>query len=317
MKKTLLALMVAGVASTAGAAEIMNTGNLSVTTDANFEVSYQYDAYQSFDEKGNEESRDRLAYDDAEIAFTAESIINDNWTAFLKYGLEMKYDDASVGSTDIVGGFKFFNNHLIEFGRAGNVLDLGSTTSYNIGLDVSQDELDTYEDIIAYYYTGDAFSAGVSYSFDLSTSGDDNSAAAVFLGGDVGGFNIRGDFGYQNPEGNDADLYVYGLKLGYAGDLASFGAAYTGTTTSGLDDENTGDLYDLWVSWSATSVDWSIGVQYIDIETASIDKDGTLGYVNATYPVNDVVGLYAELGYLDSDAKDAGMGGSVGMTMSF
>jgi outer membrane protein OmpT len=316
MKKTLLALAVVAAAGSVNAAELMNTGNVSVTTDADFEVALKYGPFADNPE---------ISYDGAEIGFAAESVINDNWTAFLKYGMEMSYgenltynyDDEGVtkeGSksvvtaTDIVAGFKFYQNHMIEFGQTSHVLDLGNSQHKDIGLDISNDELPAVEDLIVYEFTGEQIGFGASVELS-GIEGKDRTGYAVYLDGSVGNFNLRGDFG-MGTDGKGADeteATIYGIKGDYTADVFSVGLAYTGTSKDDAD----ASLIDAWVGFSA-GLDWYLGTQYLS--TDNVDSYSV--YLNTTYALNDVVGVYAEIGMADIEVDD-GFGGSVGMTMSF
>jgi outer membrane protein OmpT len=302
MKKTLLALAVVAAAGSVQAAELMNTGNVSVTTDADFEVSLQYGPFAD---------DPSLEYDGAEIGFAAESVINDNWTAFLKYGLEMPYGETNVTTTDIVAGFKFYQNHMIEFGETSHVLDLGNSQHKNIGTSIENDDLPSVEDIIVYGYTGETFGFGASY--ELATlQGGDNDSFSAYVDGSFGDFYVRGDYGFGTVAATDNDVNIYGIKGTYTADMFSIGAAYSGSTFDAGDDIN---LVDLWVGFSA-GLDWYLGTQIAD----QGDDSAYTVYLNTSYALNDVVGLYAEIGMADKDIEgvaDDGFGGSIGMTMSF
>ncbi len=314
MKKTLLALAVVAAAGSVNAAELMNTGNVSVTTDADFEVKLVF---------APGEDDPQISYDGAEIGFAAESVINDNWTGFLKYGLEMVYDAGtqdvtaedgteigtvggnSVVSTDIVAGFKFYQNHMIEFGQTSHVLDLGNNQSKDIGVDFDNSELPSVEDIIVYMYTGEAFGAGFSYDLNRIEGGEEDNFA-LYVDGNFGGLYLRGDAGFGSTDGNDEA--VYGVKGTYTADAFSVGASYAATSVDVGDDIS---ITDLWVGFSA-GLDWYLGAQFGE-------KGGDSAYnvyLNTNYDLNDVVGLYAEIGMADDDV-DSDFGGSVGMTMSF
>ncbi|MBM7036182.1 porin [Vibrio ulleungensis] len=300
MKKTLLALAVVAAAGSVNAAELMNTGNVSVTTDADFEVKLVFDPY---------EDDAKIEYDGAEIGFAAESVISDDWTAFLKYGLEMEYDSGDVVSTDIVAGFKFYQNHTIEFGQTSHVLDLGNNQSKDLGIDFDNSELPNVEDIIVYMYTGEAFGAGFSYDLNRIEGGKDDNFA-FYLDATFGGLYLRGDAGVGSELG--VDERVYGVKGTYTADVFSVGASYAATDTDGTD---TLSIIDAWVGFSA-GLDWYLGTQYGN----QGDNSGYNVYLNTNYALNDVVGLYAEVGYAGNDianVKDDGAGGSLGMTMSF
>ena len=305
MKKTLLALAVVAAAGSVNAAELMNTGNVSVTTDADFEVKLLMGPFADDPE---------LSFDGAEIGFGAESVINDNWTAFLNYGLEMLYEaDAgnTVVSTDIVAGFKFYNNHMIEFGQTSHVLDLGNSQHKDLGTSIENDDLPEVADIIVYNYTGETIGFGASYDLNRVEGGKDDGFAA-YLDGSFGDLYVRGDLGLGTVEGTNAN--VYGLKATYSAEVFSVGGAYS---VSDLDTDADVDISvaDLWVGFSA-GLDWYLGTQFAD----QGDNSAYTVYLNTTYALNDVVGFYGEIGMAEKDidgSKDDGFGASIGMTMSF
>jgi outer membrane protein OmpT len=309
MKKTLLALAVVAAAGSVNAAELMNTGTVSVNTDADFEVSL---VQGPFSDDPN------FSYDGAEITFGAESVINDNWTAFLNYGLEMLYDaddnNNEVVTTDIVAGFKFYQNHSIEFGQTSHVLDLGNDQIKNLGVDISNSELPSVTDIIVYDYTGESFGFGASVDL-ANIEGTDKTGYAVYLDGSFGDLYVRGDFGMGSEDATDSDFTVYGVKATYTMDAFSVGGSYVGSSNEVASVTTDTSLIDLWVGLSA-GLDWYLGTQIADQE----DDSAYSVYLNGTYNVNDVVGVYGEIGMADADiagVEDDGFGYSIGMTMSF
>jgi outer membrane protein OmpT len=319
MKKTLLALAVVAAAGSVNAAELMNTGTVSVTTDADFTVSLTDGPFN--------EGKPAISYDGAEIAFGAESVINDNWTAFLNYGLEMEYG-GDVVSKDIVAGFKFYNNHQIEFGKTEHVLDLGSNKLEDLGLDISNSELPSTEDLIVYMYTGENFGAGISYELSGAIEGAQEEGVAVYLDGNIGGLYLRGDYGMG--EDDAAEYSVYGVRGDYAWDMASLGLSYVGSSKDfdGADSTDV-SLIDAWVGFSA-GLDWSLGLQYITADDSTNSADGSLYYLGTSYSLNDVVSVYGEIAYGDTEGSldldvpggvtlgdNDGFGYSIGMKMAF
>lgn len=296
MKKTLLALAVVAAAGSVNAAELMNTGNVSVTTDADFEVKLVF-------APGADDPT--INYDGAEIGFAAESVISDDWTAFLKYGLEMPYGADNVVTTDIVAGFKFYQNHMIEFGETSHVLDLGNNQSKDIGIDFDNSELPAVEDIIVYGYTGETFGFGASYDLNRIEGGQDDNFA-FYVDGTFGDVYLRGDAGFGSQ--GDVNEAVYGIKATYTADVFSVGGSYAATS---IDDAEDIYIIDAWVGFSAV-LDWYLGTQY----GAQGDADAYNVYLNGTYALNDVVGLYGEIGTEGND-DDSDFGASIGMTMSF
>jgi predicted porin len=290
MKKTLLALAVMTAAGAVSAAEVAKIGNMSLSTDGDFEIALEL----------KETDGDMaVTYDNAEIAFTGESVINEDVSAFLEYGLEMQRGDTVI-SKDIAAGFKG-GWGTVTFGKTGHVLDLGSSESKNIGADISNDDLPSSDDIIKYESANDGVNFGASYNFDVAND-QAGSGFSAYVSGDVSGVSLRGDFG------TTGDINIYGVKGSYTGDAFSIGAAYAGS-----DGALEPTIIDGWVGFSA-GLDWKLGVQ-----TGSRgDVDAMAYYLNTSYDLNDVVGFYGEVGALDSDAyADGGFGASVGMTMAF
>ncbi|MGR5133533.1 porin [Vibrio alfacsensis] len=276
MKKTLLALAVAGISTSALAA-----GNIYDNGETSFNVSGEIDTYlstRSNEINGKEVKKNDLDLDLwAKIQIDAQHKLNQDITVFGSFEIEngagFGYDESeanSVSTDDLYVGAYFGQNWGVAVGEIG---DFGDTLDA-ITLDITNEGYDLGDDFVNSLESG-GHAAAVKGSFEQLTV-----IADVYL---------------DQEENNDV---AYGFSAEYAlNDMFTVGAMYQDQGTRMVDSEKF-EYSIMGASARFNKDNFEAAVAYIveDINNEDLDTIAAA----AGYQINDAR-LYTTFGFSDGE----------------
>lgn len=337
MKKTLLALLVAGAATSANAAvTVYDNGGVSIDVTGAAEV-------QVYKDYGDSPDTD-IRIDDGDLGTVAKLSINEDLYAIGGFGLYFEDDD--VGSDEAYVGFGSETYGEFTIGRQLLISDdagIGKDYEFGTGgVDFVQTEGDeTYK----YVYDNGTFYFGTSglvssdngtYLNDSNQEIDVTGSTEIYdarVGYRVAGLDARfyyytgkniatSLFGEDGDPGVDTDVYSLELEyqltdaIGLAGSWSNIN--YESSVDSSQEIE--ADVYQIAADYQWNNTNFAAGWNFWD-ETKSSQEIGEIDartyYVTVTQRVHQFAKVYAEVGYDDDDSLDENVAYLVGMEVAF
>jgi predicted porin len=296
MKKLVLAsaIAVAAVSGAATAAEVFKKDALTLSVTGELEI-------QVGQAIGDDEDIE-VFYDELELGFGAEYVINNNVTAFGNVVLNFNEQAENGNSDDTLDqayvGLKT-GNFSTSIGRQyfGSD-DFGIEKSYSLdGLDAFGPELGS--ETIKVEYAAGNYTAVLSHDVEE----EDGEVTDLFATAKVGRFDLGA--AYQTAETVDA----YGLSAATNVGKYNVGVDFSKLDVAGFDTS----LTNLAVGFPvAAKTEAAVGAIYADLEGSN---DVTQWYVNATHKLNSNVSVFGELN--DNDIDNSDLGFLTGMKVLF
>ncbi|MDW6003102.1 porin [Vibrio mangrovi] len=311
MKKTLIALAVAGVSSVTQAAEIYSLDG--VTVDLSGEVDVQY--YKSQDKSQHSEWN----VNEAKFGFDMTYEMTEDLAvgSHMDVNANDEEDNGSVSRGDVYGKIVYLQSHTISFGSQPTILDdSGIGDDYEFGFTSFVDSANNEGDqVIKYKYDGgEMFYGGLAYlenqNNNSSTSSDDDYQIDGDLGARIDDFDIT--VFLAHAQNNGIDVSTYDLEIRYLYGDWQFATTYgeSSTEQEGASDRDK-STYGLTASYNdggrfEYAAGWAVVETNHSISSAVPNGDVNDFYFNVTYSLSNEVAIYAEVGLTDNNDEETG-----------
>jgi predicted porin len=333
MKKIIfLALVIAGVVATAGAAQavtVYEKNGLTYKIKGDWQIQLRQDP--------GEDQNLEVEYDDLELKNTIEYDLQNGLRAIGQLDIGFKnaadaktteFPDGNDETVEIDDG-PHLEEAYLGFGYKGFELVYGKTVS-------AADEFGI-EGFIEAPVTEDAFNeAGAEDGDDLikvsaeiaminiivaheleaeNESSENGSFTDVFLGAEFYGVSLGAAYQTLTPAGADDSIDTWGLSAAYDAKLVEIAADYSVASQDDIDTDLT--VWNVFVSVPIKPVTLGAGYQLATVDVGGDEEDVASWCVNAVYkfPAQKNVSIFAEIA--NSDEDDSDMGYLVGTRIKF
>ena len=310
MKKTLVAIAVMSVATSAAAIELYNQDGVSVDLGGNIEVYYS----NSF---ADSEFQQELG--DADFSFDTRYEVNDEFSI----GGFWEFDgtnNASLG--DAYVGFYTNSYGSLVAGKTATVLDgMGIGSDYQFGLTSTVDAIDFggYQ-VLRYDLDTDMFYGGIGV---MQNRGSENVAAGdadgMLIDGKIGvrfsGFDVVAFAGQEDIIDKDDKSTIFALEGRYSFDAVNLELGYYNVTLDKSNDVG-GDTFAIAADYSIDAWSFAAGLSNVSPEDSS-ESSFNEGFINAGYAIAPFTTLYAEVGFNGDDAANESTAFAFGVSAEF
>ncbi|WED20607.1 porin [Vibrio sp. JC009] len=313
MRKTILAVAVAGTVGSVQAAEVYSLDGVTLNISGDVEVQYI---------KTQSEDQDlELNVADGTFGFDIDYDLTEDVT--FGAALDIEVDDATddFERGDVYISAKYVQAHTLTLGSQSTIYsDAGIGDDYEFGFTAAVEDVDSSgNQVVKYKYDGgEMFYGGIAYLANQNTTDTTNASGSDYVvDGKIGMRITDYDFTFYALQGEtlDLDRDVYVLEARYNLGDTTLAAMYSNSTTEKADAADVDiDSVGLTATYSdGGRMKYAAGWAYIDDNS----KTETVNdfYVNATYTLTDDLKAYAEVGLTDESNTDTGY--VVGMKASF
>ncbi|MDC0609980.1 porin [Vibrio sp.] len=314
MKKTLLSLAVASIATSANAAEIYSMDG--VTLDLSGEVDVQY--YKAQDKS----QHSQWTINEANFGFDLDYEMTESLLVGTHMDIDANNSDSDddtsdeVTRGDVYGKIVYDQVHTFTFGSQATILDeAGIGDDYEFGFTSFVDNADYEGDqVIKYKYDGgEMFYGGIAYLENRNTSSTTTYSDDYQVDGNLGARinDLDLTLFLARAQEQDRDISTYDFEARYTIGDWLFAGTYGLSTTEQTDGSDRDKYtYGATASWAdGGRLEYAAGWAVTSTKNSlTADDNGDVNdfYANVTYSLSTEVALYAEVGLTDEDEMETG-----------